>query len=526
MRFIKKSIYLFLSTIIFWSLSSCGMGNKLESFRAYEGNARDCANLRIYQVMVSAFQDGDSNIGYSSHYGPKGQLTSGDLQGVINSVNYIKSIGCNAIWMTPIFDSSSSNNGDEKLNSTGYYAYDFFDIDPKFGTKEVFKELVKTYHDNGIYVILDGVFGHWNLKGVKKSPTGKLPKRSHGQYEGCDYPESLEFFKEVATYWIKEFDIDGWRLDQCYLAGVSGEGTHTGGHNYWYEIRNAVKEACRDNEADGKEWGTLGYMVGECWDGDSIAIMNKVVKPGKAKGYGLNSNFDFPSRYQLLRALAREEWNTTESFLEDAVDSIYKTPQLKGYEHPDTYLPNMFISNHDVVRFGDLIEWKHGINDDYWNRNKLGLAILAGYTGPITVYYGDEWGCYTSLRPKLVANGNNGFDNGSYSDNSSRTTGKISGFNTNESDLVEYFSTLMKVRSEHEALWNGYTTKIATKDKNFYACKKTDESGTDVVYVLLNNSNKTQSFKIGKTGIDLITETPTEPTVDVPKYSALFILVE
>lgn len=84
----------------------------------------------------------------------------------------------------------------------------------------------------------------------------------------------------------------------------------------------------------------------------------------------------------------------------------------------------------------------------------------------------------------------------------------------------------MKVRSEHEALWNGYVTKLATKDKNFYACKKTDESGTDIVYVLLNNSNKTQSFKIGKAGKDLITDTITESTVEVPGYSALFIQVE
>lgn len=496
------------------SLTACGMGGKLKGFEPYEGNARECANLRIFQIMVSCFQDGDHNIGYSKAWGPNDALTCGDLQGIINSLDYIKSLNCNAIWMTPIFDSSSGNSGDEKLDSTGYYAYDFFNIDPKFGTKEKFQELVTKCHEKGIYVILDGVFGHWNAKGVKKSPNGNLPVRSHGQYDGCDYPQSLEFFKEVATYWIKEYKIDGWRLDQCYQAGASGNGTYTGGHNYWKEIRAAVKSACAENAAAGEEWGTLGYMVGEDWQGNASTIQVQVVE-----GHGLNSCFDFPSRYKIVNSIAREEWNSSTLDFAESVNNIYSDYLLKGYEHSDSYLPNLFITNHDVVRFGDLLTWKHG-NNNFVERTKVGLAILAGYTGPITLYYGDEWGATTGIS----APGENFkfFSNGAAMDNSSRPTGKITGFSSEEKELVNFTSKLMKVRSEHEALWNGYTTKLVMKG-DFFACKKTDKSGDDVVYVLLNYSATEKKFDVGKAGVDLLTNEATESKVTVPAFGTMFI---
>jgi hypothetical protein len=139
--------------------------------------------------MVSSFQDGDSSRGYQYAYGPNNALKGGDLQGIINAADYIKSLGCNAIWMTPIFNS----NGDGYLDSTGYFTYDYFDIDPKFGTKETFKKLVQTYHDKGIYVILDGVFGH-HKGSTAKSPSGKSPA---GGSNPVKYPGSLDFYKEV-----------------------------------------------------------------------------------------------------------------------------------------------------------------------------------------------------------------------------------------------------------------------------------------------------------------------------------------
>ncbi|EMH73887.1 alpha-amylase, putative, partial [Entamoeba histolytica HM-1:IMSS-B] len=121
-------------------------------------------NLRIYQVMVSSFQDGDSSRGYCTGYGPSKHC--GDLRGIINSLQYIKDLGMNALWMTPIFNS----NGGSQLDSTGYFAYDYFNVDPKFGTNDELHELINKAHSLGLYVILDGVFGHHKSGNVAGSP--------------------------------------------------------------------------------------------------------------------------------------------------------------------------------------------------------------------------------------------------------------------------------------------------------------------------------------------------------------------
>lgn len=493
-------------------------------------NSGEWNNLSIYQVMVSSFQDGDPSIGYSYAYGPSSTydyktnsssrtITGGDLQGIINAADYIADLGVNAIWMTPIFDSSSGENN-EYLNSTGYFCYDYFNVDPKFGTNEKFAELVEAYHSRGMYVILDGVFGHWNGKGVKDSPTGKKAVRENGQYKACAYPDSLEFFKEVAQYWIKEYKIDGWRFDQCYQVGngdkAVGDNSYTGDHNYWYEIRTAIAEAAAENASAGSEWGTLGYTVGEHWNGDASKIQRGSVAPGEnGAGYGLQSCFDFPSRYRLVQTMAREEGTNTATDFGASMAYTYGTFTEKGYEHPEGYYPNLFFTNHDLVRYGNLLNWKFKIDptsDEYFARHKLMLSVLAGYTGPITTYYGDEWGAIVK-----------GYDGpgslGAYNDNMARSTGKISGFTEKEEDLISYYKKLMNARNSHPAMWNGDAVTIDSTATS-YVVRKTCDSET--ITICFNNGTSATSFKA--TGTDLITGQSYSGTVSVPALSAVFVL--
>ncbi|MCR5496092.1 MAG: starch-binding protein, partial [Treponema sp.] len=149
--------------------NSVGTGSASASLTSKEsgGLVENPNELRIYQVMVSSFQDGDSSIGYKSAYGPSNATKGGDLQGIINAADYIESLGCNALWMTPIFQSSGGDY--DQMSSTGYFAYDYFNIDNHFGTNEKFAELVEVFHNKGIAVILDGVFGH-NGGSVAASP--------------------------------------------------------------------------------------------------------------------------------------------------------------------------------------------------------------------------------------------------------------------------------------------------------------------------------------------------------------------
>lgn len=465
----------------------------------------DWNELRMYQVMVSSFQDGDPSCGYGTGYGPGPH--NGDLRGVINALDYIKDLGCNAVWMTPIFQS----NGTSQLDSTGYFCNDYFSIDYRFGGESVFKELVEKAHEKGMYVILDGVFGHHS--GVSKpSPSGKYPS---GGNNPVAYPGSLEYYIEVATYWIKNYKIDGWRFDQCYQVGLGDKGTNcnTGGHNYWYEIRNAIKDAAASNGTKGQDWGTLGYTVGEHWDGDAGNIQKGSINPGSASGYGLRSCFDFPSRYKLVQMFATEESKNIGGTPLTNLDYVYSDFKSKGYTHPDGYWPNLFLTNHDLVRFGNLINWKYGENrssPSYWGRHKVALASIAAYSGPITLYYGDEYGMMTDG----YQNGMNGW----YNDNMARDAGKISGFSSSEQDLHDYVAKLMNMRAENEVMWNGQHTTLKS-ESSYFVGKKT--LGSDEVIFIINNGSSNVSWQCS--GKDLITGENVSGTANCPGLSARFI---
>lgn len=472
--------------------------------------------LRIYQVMVSSFQDGDPNIGYTTAYGPSGQLTGGDLQGIINAADYISELGFNALWMTPIFQSA----GNGQLDSTGYFCSDYFNVDNHFGTNDKLRELISVYHEKGIAVILDGVFGHHGGS-VANSPSGyNVSGKNPVNYTDTN---TQNFYKEVASYWIKNYKIDGWRLDQCYQVGLgesgngNGDNCQTGGHNYWYDIRCVVADAASSNGTKGSDWGTLGYMVGEHWKGDAALIQKGSLNPGSAAGYGLQSCFDFPSRYKIINALAKAESDAGGESLAPNLSYVYKTSSAKGYTHPDGYIPNLFVTNHDLVRLGNLINWKHSetpSSENYWKRHKLALAIVTAYTGPITVYYGDEWGAYVEgyTGPGSL---------GAYNDNAARSTGKISGFDEKQQDLHDYAAALMTMRREHEALWNGTNTDI-TSTGSCYVGKKV--YGNETIYFAINNSTSSKTFSA--TGTDLLTGTTYSGTVTVPALSAAFVLSE
>lgn len=471
----------------------------------------DWNELRIYQIMVSSFQDGDSSVGYGTGYGPGPH--NGDLQGIINALDYIKSLGMNAIWLTPIFTS----DGTGQLDSTGYFCSDYFNVDPKFGGNAVFDQLVTEAHAKGLNVILDGVFGHHRSTGVSKdSPNGKRPS---GGSNPVKYPDSLDYYKEVAQYWIENYKIDGWRFDQCYQVGLgdNGKNCNTGGHNYWYEIRTAIKESAANNGTKGQEWGTLGYTVGEHWNGDAAKIQAGSVNPGTASGYGLQSCFDFPSRYKIVQMFAVEESKDDKSTSLVDLDYVYSNYTAKGYTHPEGYYPNLFITNHDLVRFGNLVNWKFSENrssENYWKRHKIALASVAAYSGPITIYYGDEYG--------MMTDGYSGPGSlGYYNDHIARDAGKISGFSTSEQDLHDYVAKLMQIREENEIMWKGVSSTV-TKQSDFYVGKKTLDGKT--VNFAINNSSSSKTFSA--TGTDLVTGESVSGTVTVPALSARFVLIK
>lgn len=325
-----------------------------------------------YQIMVESFVDGDSSIGHGIGYGTSHH--KGDLQGIIQSLDYIQALGVNAIWLTPIFESQPIAGQDhwaDRLDATGYFATDYFKIDPRFGDLATAKTLVDEAHKRGLYVFFDGVFGHHKQGLIKPSPSGLLPS---GSNDPVDYPDSLAFYKEVATYWIKELNIDGWRLDQAYQVPLED----------WVQIRKAVEQTSQSVtyiNADGVEVNPLGYMVAEVWKGE-LDIVREAY--GEAQAPALCSAFDFPMRYRMVETLA-----VNESGVGRRGAQWLNNGFMTHDQYPAHAQPNLMLGNHDLVRFGDLLQ-RGGLAQpnevDYWRRHKAAFAFLVAYTGPITLY--------------------------------------------------------------------------------------------------------------------------------------------
>ena len=388
-------------------------------------------SLSIYQIMVASFRHSpDGAPGYTAMWGPDNNTKNGNLKGITEALDHISGLGVNAIWLTPVFDSSTASGG-EKLQATGYFTNDYFTIDPHFGTDADFRELVDEAHRRGLYVILDGVFGHHG--GVATaSPSGNTIDstvttcdRADGGTGNVSYPASLPYFTEVATYWIDNYGIDGWRLDQAYQA-------MQGGHNYWLEIRKAVEDLCASRKARGEKWGTLGYMVGEDW-GTAEVINNGVYSDG-----GLLSAFDFDGKERISGAMQDTGSEGLENGWADVVTTL-SDPMERDYRD-NHVLPNLFLSNHDGYRLADHFDPADPL---YYPKMMTRYGILAAYNGPVTLYYGDEY-ADRSLETT-----------GGQKDNIARTSGHLEPRTEGEAALKDFVAAAMKFRADNPAMWRG-----------------------------------------------------------------------
>lgn len=242
-------------------------------------------NAVFYQIFVERFCRGNEekddsyiNMKWDDKPTPK-SFAGGDLRGIIGKIGYLKELGVTAIYLTPVFLSDSNHKYDTK---------DYFTVDPQFGTNEDLVELVKRAHDAGMKVVLDAVFNHCSMylkqfqdvlhKGRESEYydwfliDGDFPEPEKMNYEcfaSCDYMPKLNtansdvqnFLLDIVHYWMKEADIDGWRLD------VSDEVSH----DFWRLFRKEVKKQKPDAVIIGENWhDAYPYLMGDQYD----SIMN------------------------------------------------------------------------------------------------------------------------------------------------------------------------------------------------------------------------------------------------------------
>ncbi len=499
--------------------------------------------LRIYQVMTEAFINGNPAIGHGVSYGTSHHM--GDIQGITDSLEYIADLGFNAIWLTPIFDSVPIPGQDwwaDRLDATGYYASNYFAIDPRFGTLDEAREMVEKAHELGLYVFFDGVFGHFkqnaheypSINGLTVTTEGAL--RS-GVGRQAIYPDDLEFFKEVASYWIEELKIDGWRLDQAYEVPLEG----------WREIRAAVETASASvtyTNADGETVNPLGYMVAEIWRGAGEITADAY---GPEDDPALCSAFDFPVRYSLVQTLAVEESGQRYA---TATNLNAGLANAHG-QYPSHAIPNGFIGNHDLVRFGDLLQ-RGAIaapeDAEYWQRHKAAFSFLAAYSGPITFYYGEEIGDEVPGFAEQVID--NCIAEGHCDDHVARSDGKVEGLpsgqahavftaNEQQAGLRDYLRNLMHMRATNPALYRGERTQVAVPAavaSQLYAAHKAHDDAA--VLYLLNVSGEAlevtfEACAIGSNGgladllgDDSISAEAGSYTVQVPALTGRFLSID
>jgi hypothetical protein len=237
-------------------------------------------------------------------------------------------------------------------------------------------------------------------------------------------------------------------------------------------------------------------MVAEDWS-DAGTIQNRTF--GSNANPILHSAFDFPVRYAIVGVVAGEENELSgrpasvisESWALGAHDNVYAAHAL----------PNLMLGNHDLVRYGDLlqrVELANPADPEYWARHRLAFMFQAAYSGPITRYYGEEIGDEVPNYANRVTN--NCANLGLCDDHVARTSAKILGvtvnsgqLSANQHALLDFHEELMAARADYSALSHGSRQHLYSDD-NLYVDLKS--YGDQQIVFAMNVSDQSAVVEI------------------------------
>ncbi|MDE5546188.1 MAG: hypothetical protein K2I88_01865 [Anaeroplasmataceae bacterium] len=334
-----------------------------------------------YEIFVRSFYDSDGN-------------GIGDLQGVIQKLDYIQDLGFTGIWLMPINSSGSYHKYDVK---------DYYEIDKSYGTMDDLEELITECHKRDIKLILDLVINHsalnnkWFTKsksahekvmvGLKLTedeqgwddfycfydskseiPIGKTCQQVAGKtyYYECNFSSNMpefnldnelvhEEFKKLIKFYLDK-GIDGFRLDAVKY--------------YYVESHKKSVEFLSKFNSWVKEINPKAYIVGECWDSEEII-----------KQYyesGCDSFFNFTTSANNSSSGVLNSLNQEGRMLNRYYDALVNNVTMAG-----DYIPAPFLDNHDMPRY---------TSSASPNKSKFQYALLSMMNGSTFTYYGDEVG--------------------------------------------------------------------------------------------------------------------------------------
>ena len=500
----------------------------------------------IYLIMPDRFANGDTTNDSTDDTDDKYARNElfgrhgGDIQGIIDHLDYISDLGATAIWCTPLLEDNQPEH-----SYHGYACTDYYHIDSRFGTNDLFKEYVNKAHEKDLKIIMDIVpnhagSAHWWMEDtpfadwyhVFDTYTGSniafstnmdpnaskkdLYIQESGWFDrsmvdmNLDNPYVLRYFQQWAIWWVEWSGLDGFRVD-----------------TYPYNEKDPMAEWCA---AVMNEYPNFN-IVGECWTASIPQLA--YWQGGNANKDGFNSNLksvmDFPL-HDALRAGLNEDWGGWGQGMVRVYDIL---------SHDFLYhdLSNMMIfpGNHDTDRLGDALRKNPA-------RVKIAMAMMATMRGYPQIFAGDEL-MFTSCDLSMGHGGLRVDFPGGWpgdemdlfsAEGRAKATKNTDGLTVPKgqaADLFNYVSHLFQWRKTKEVIHNGKTMHFITRDNTYGYFRYND---TDVVFVYVNNSPEAKNVpwtyysEISeglKGGVNVVTGEPcdvSDATV-VPSQSILIV---
>jgi neopullulanase len=348
----------------------------------------------VYLLMPDRFSNGDPSndkiagmrdqtLNRDSIYHRHG----GDLQGVIDHLDYLKDLGVTTVWMTPVIENDMPNRTEHGYAFTNHYK-----IEPRFGGPEAYKKLSDELHKRGMKLIQDAVYNHVGRQHftVQDSPMKdwlhQWPSFTQTTYKDQTIfdpyaapsdvkqmqdgwftrqmpdmnqtnPYVIHYLVQHAIWCVEEFGVDGWRID-----------------TYAY---NDLPFMNRCNKALMDEYPKL-TMFGETW---VHGVPNQSYFCENNYNAGFKSNLqattDFQCLFYGIQPSINEKFGWTEG-----VNKLYTTT-AQDFLYKDPMREVIFLGNHDLPRFYSVI-------GEDTTKYKMGLAWLMTFRGIPQLYYGDE----------------------------------------------------------------------------------------------------------------------------------------
>jgi len=459
----------------------------------------------IYLISPDRFANGDSKNDQAKNLAEKKvnrkkpySRHGGDIQGIIDHLDYIRDMGFTSIWCTPMLE-----NNMEKVSYHGYAITDMYKIDPRMGTNDLYKEFSIKARERGIKIIMDVVLNHigsnhwwmddlptkdWiNNKGVYKQTTHRR-EALHDPYmvksQIKDFvdgwfvetmPDLNQRNKILATYLIQN---SLWWIEFAQLSGFRVDTYPYSDRNFLYKWNKTIQNEYPGFNIVGEEWTLdksiigLWQISGERKNGKSQGLLSKRDRSN------VPSLMDFPLHGAIIKAMSPKEkkWD-------DRLIHIYRN-LASDYLYPDPDNMVIFLDNHDMSRC--FYQLKHDF--DYW---KMAHAFLLTTRGIPQVYYGTEILMSDSTSPGDHGTLRADFIGGWKTDKLNAFEGKITG---KSKEAQEYLKNLLNWRKKCKPIHEGDLKHFPPtyEDETYVICRYNEER---LVLLIMNNDKDKKSVK-------------------------------